>query len=65
MLILNTQVTQILKILFIVPSINSCTNEAQTLLAFPPEADDPIVQDTIFISFWLKPTPICNFKSPA
>jgi hypothetical protein len=30
-------------------------NEARTLLAFPPEADEPMVQAKFFISFWLKP----------
>jgi len=33
-------------------------------LAFPPEADEPMVQATIFILFWLKPNMFCNLDIP-
>jgi hypothetical protein len=39
-------------------------NEARTLLAFPPEADEPMVQAKIFISFWLKPDMFYNLAIP-
>jgi len=38
--------------------------KARTLLAFPPEADEPLVQATTFISFWLKPSMFCELAIP-
>jgi len=33
-------------------------------MALPPEADEPLVQATIFILYWLKPNMFCNLAIP-